>query len=49
MAKGTWIYNWLKKCYEWIENGKVYPSPNDVPKPEAKRPYVDPGRKIKSN
>lgn len=44
--KGAWVYNWIKRCYEWIENGKVYPSPAQVPSKETKRPYVDPGKPL---
>ena len=43
--RGAWVYNWIKKCFEWIEGGKVYASPQQTPQGKP-RPYRDPGKNI---
>lgn len=46
MDSGAWVYNFDKKRYEWVENGKVYESPEQAPSHHSERPWHDPGKKI---
>lgn len=46
MSSGAWIFNYIEQHWQWYENGKAYPSPDQIPEPNQKRPYLDRGKPV---